>query len=173
MELPPGYLPSDSKGKVCKLKKSLYGLKQAGRQWYRKLSAAFNTMGFKKSAVDHAVFYEWSNEETTIICVSTDDLTIAASSLHCMDIAKQLLRNHFQMTNLGKLEWMLGIKLTQDRKQHIGTLTQTAYIDHIVDKFYLSDAKLTKVPLTSGTKLSKNQSSTSPKDQEKMQHIPY
>jgi Reverse transcriptase (RNA-dependent DNA polymerase) len=57
MNLPPGYTPPGSTGKVCKLKKSIYGLKQAGCQWYQKLSNCFDRIGLTKSSVDHTVFY--------------------------------------------------------------------------------------------------------------------
>jgi Reverse transcriptase (RNA-dependent DNA polymerase) len=80
MDLPPGYAPPGSTGKVCKLKKSIYGLKQARHQWYQKLSNCFDRIGLTKSAVDHAVFYSHSNVGTMIICCSTDDLMITASS---------------------------------------------------------------------------------------------
>jgi Reverse transcriptase (RNA-dependent DNA polymerase) len=72
--------PPGSTGKVCKLKKSIYGLKQAGHQWYQKLSNCFDRIELTKSAVNHAGFYSHSNAGTTIICCSTDDLMIAASS---------------------------------------------------------------------------------------------
>jgi Reverse transcriptase (RNA-dependent DNA polymerase) len=80
MELPPGYTSPGSTGKVCKLKKSIYGLKQAGHQWYQKLSNCFDRIGLTKSSVDHAMFYSHSNEGTMIICCSTDNLIIATSS---------------------------------------------------------------------------------------------
>jgi Reverse transcriptase (RNA-dependent DNA polymerase) len=79
MDLPPRYAPPGSTGKVCKLKKSIYGLKQAGHQWYQKLSNCFDRIGLTKSAVDHTMFYSHSNTGMTIICYSTDDLMIAAS----------------------------------------------------------------------------------------------
>jgi Reverse transcriptase (RNA-dependent DNA polymerase) len=79
MDLPPGYAPPGLTGKVCRLKKSIYGLKQAGCQWYQKLSDCFNKIGLTKSSVDHAVFYSHSNKGTTIICCSTNDLMITAS----------------------------------------------------------------------------------------------
>jgi hypothetical protein len=173
MELPPGSVLPDAEKKVCKLKKSLYGLKQAGRQWYRKLSKAFDNMKFKKSHVNHAVFYKQDSKGSTIICVSTDDLTIAASSSRRMDETKLLLRSHFEMTDLGELEWMLGIRLTRDRERRTGTLSQTAYIDHILDRFHLSDAKPTTIPLSSGLKLSRDQCPGSTEEQEKMKNVPY
>ena len=58
MKSPPGVLNPGEEGKVCRLLKGLYGLHQAGRGWYKEMAGDFvNKLGFKKSAVDHSVFY--------------------------------------------------------------------------------------------------------------------
>jgi len=173
MEIPPGYNPPNSEGKVCRLLKSLYGLKQAGRQWYKKLSETFFSIDFTRSQVDHAVFYKRDYTGITIICCSTDDLTMATSSPDRMIETRSLLKKKFEMTDAGELHWMLGIKVERDKKQRIGTLSQTAYIERIIEKFGMQDSKPLVVPLTIGQKLSKSQCPVTQEERQEMQTIPY
>jgi len=84
MRPPPGYLKPDQKGKVCKLKKSLYGLKQAGFEWYETLCEFFRKIGFMQSAVDHAVFFKHDEKSSTVVSVSTDDMAATASSIEAI-----------------------------------------------------------------------------------------
>ena len=77
MKLPHGVLKPGQEGKVCWLLKGLYGLKQAGRGWYFKMSKVFTQyLGFKSSAIDHSVFYRWMGDEHTIIAVATNDMAV-------------------------------------------------------------------------------------------------
>ena len=75
----PGVLNPGEEGKVCRLLKGLYGLHQAGRGWYKEMAGVFvNKLGFKKSAVDHSVFYRRMKDEHTIVAVATDDMAITS-----------------------------------------------------------------------------------------------
>ena len=67
MKPPPGVLNQGEEGKVCQLLKGLYGLHQAGRGWYKEMAGVFvNKLRFKKSAVDHSVFYRRTKDEHTV-----------------------------------------------------------------------------------------------------------
>jgi Reverse transcriptase (RNA-dependent DNA polymerase) len=173
MDLSPGYTPPGSTGKVCKLKKSIYGLKQAGRQWYQKLSNCFDRIGLTKSTVDHTVFYSCSNAGTTIICCSTNDLMITASLPDWMRKIKEDLNSYWEMTDLGELHWLLGMEVKRDRSNWMGSISQMAYIDHICEKFNLQDAKPLSTPLDPGNHLSKSQSPSTLKQIDDMCGIPY
>src|ERR1700720_2797362 len=74
MTPPPGVLKPGQEGMVCRLLKSLYGLKQAGREWHKMLTLTLvKEMEFQQSAVDHSIYFRRSEEEHTIIAVATDD----------------------------------------------------------------------------------------------------
>ena len=111
MHLPPGYT---QKGKVAKVKRGLYGLCQSGNLWHKTLSSAFNVLGLTHSAVDHGVFYSHNDDQTTIVCTSTDNFTITGSPSEWILRFKHDLENHFKMTDLGDLAWILGIKVECD-----------------------------------------------------------
>jgi transposase InsO family protein len=173
MEPPPGYLPESSSRKVCLLQKSLYGLKQAGRQWYKKLSMSFADMGFSKCTVDHAVFFIQNDDGKSIICCATDDLTIAASSPTFMSKVKSLLNERWEMKDLGELHWMLGMEVKRDRERRTGSIGQSAYINHICERFNLQDAKPLSTPMDPGEHLTKSQSPSTPKQIDDMRDVPY
>ena len=99
MKLPHGVLKPGQEGKVCRLLKGLYGLKQAGRGWYFEMSKVFTQyLGLKRSAIDHSVFYRRMGNEHTIIAVTTDDMAItsnrAVDILKLKDKIKKTLGNH-------------------------------------------------------------------------------
>ena len=88
MKPPPGVLNQGEEGKVCRLLKGLYGLHQAGRGWYKEMAGVFvNKLGFKKSAVDHSVFYRRTKDEHTVVAVATNDMAIMAP--RCREAEKQ------------------------------------------------------------------------------------
>ena len=111
MRLPPGY---GSKGKVARVKKGLYGLRQSGNLWHRTLTTAFNELKLTRSAVDHDVFYAHDGKGTTIVCSSTDDFAIATDSVGRMTKFKSDLSSHFDMSDLGEITWILGIRVKRD-----------------------------------------------------------
>lgn len=80
MELPPG-LCAKNKGLVCKLNKSLYGLKQASRQWHAKLTEALNSRGYTHSQYDHSLFYKKSEFSTVFLGVYVDDILLTGTDI--------------------------------------------------------------------------------------------
>ena len=79
MKPPRGVLKKGQEEKVLKLKKGLYGLKQAGRGWYQEMSRVFvEKMGFSRSSIDHSVFYRRKGEEHTIVAIATDDMAVTS-----------------------------------------------------------------------------------------------
>ena len=170
MRLPPGYT---SKGKVARVKKGLYGLRQSGNLWHKTLAIAFQQLDLIRSAVDHGVFYVHDNEGTTIVCSSTDDFAITASSPSRMEKFKSNLSNHFEMSDLGELAWILGIRVTRDRTLRTISLSQSAYIDSVVKRFNLTSAAPLGTPLDPSIQLSKDQSPSTTQHWEDMQKVPY
>ena len=80
--LPPGLLTSyHSSSTFCKLNKSLYGLKQASRQWYSKLSTALTSLGYSHSSADHSLFTKLHNSHFTALLVYVDDIVLAGDDL--------------------------------------------------------------------------------------------
>ena len=80
MEVPPGLDSSKTEGKVCRLKKSLYGLKQSPRAWFDRFRRAMCEMGYKQCNKDHTVFYRHQNRKIVILAVYVDDIIVGECS---------------------------------------------------------------------------------------------
>jgi hypothetical protein len=170
MRLPPGYT---QKGKVARVKRGLYGLRQSGNLWHKTLSSSFDDLGLTRSAVDHGVFYSHDDNGTTIVCTSTDDFAITGTPTTRILQFKADLGNHFEMSDLGELAWILGIKVERDRDKRTISLSQTAYIDSLVKRFNLVDAPPLSIPIDPNAYLSKDQCPSTPQQIDDMKNVPY
>jgi len=100
---PPGCADIES-GKVCRLKKSLYGLKQASKQWFAKLSSHLKASGFSQSAYDHSLFVKIFETNITVLLVYVDDIILAGNHLSNIEQITQSLDDTFKVKNLGNLK---------------------------------------------------------------------
>ena len=109
-----GYEEKGEEGKVAKLKKGLYGLKQAGREWYATLHDFLIQLGFTWTHADHSVFvYQWDTS-TIIIPVYLDDKLLAGNDDSLLDSVQHSIGTHFKTSDLGTASWILGIRLQHD-----------------------------------------------------------
>src|ERR1700731_4812939 len=95
MEAPSGVLDDGEQGKVCRLQKGLYGLKQAGRRWYERMARTFTHLGFNISKLDQSVFIRTKTDETVHVSVSTNDMIIMGNTRSTVDGVKRELRASF------------------------------------------------------------------------------
>jgi len=114
MEQPPGFVAQgESFGLVCRLRKSLYGLKQFPRAWFGKFSSVVKEFGMTRSETDHSVFYRHSIVGCIYLVVYVDDIVLTGSDHHGISQLKQDICHHFQTKDLGKLRYFLGIEVAQ------------------------------------------------------------
>ena len=151
MQQPKGFEKVGKNGEklVCKLKKSLYGLKQSGRNWNNMLHNYLCEEKFSQSSPDPCVYTRNSETEgCVIIIVWVDDLIISGTNLPLLERVKGALSNKFKMKDLGPLSWFLGTEF-KCREESI-EMNQTQYIDKILKKFEMSECKPKSVPCASG-----------------------
>jgi len=110
MKLPPG-LSTSKPNQVCKLSKSLYGLKQASRKWYEKLTTFLISTGYKQAASDASLFIKSTSETFTVLLVYVDDIILAGNSLHEFHIIKNVMHQAFKIKDLGTLKYFLGLEV--------------------------------------------------------------
>ena len=151
MTLPPGF-GSQGENKVCRLLKSLYGLKPASRQWNLKLTTALIQSGFTQSKLDYSLF---TKKDTTggmvIILVYVDDLLITGNNEVLIQEAKDILHHNFKMKNLGELRYFLGIEFARSKKGIL--MNERRYALELVAECGLSGGKVTTTPLEQNQKL--------------------
>ena len=168
MEPPQGVLKeTGDEGLVCQILKGLYGLKQSGRTWQKKLTATFMELGFTRSDVDHSVFIRKRGDETLIIPISTDDMVIAASKPSAVANFKIEICRYFDITDLGKIKWLLGFKIRHNHDDHIIGINQCAYLESMAARFSLVDSKPTYTPMEPGISLE------NPEKSKEMPDVPY
>lgn len=112
MAVPQGYSVPE-RGLVCRLRKSLYGLKQASRNWYSKLSQALIEYGFTECHADHSLFVHSRDSIFLAVLVYVDDLVIAGNDASACTNFKQYLSKCFHMKDLGSLKYFLGLELAR------------------------------------------------------------
>jgi hypothetical protein len=174
MRPPHGVLKPGQEGKVCRLIKGLYGLKQAGRGWYQELTKVMvGELGFKRSALDHSVFYGQKGKEHTVVAVATDDM--ALTSQWAADIAKlkSEISHHWAITDGGEMRWYLGFAIKRDRAARTISINQRAYIEAMLNKFRLTNAKPVSTPMESGAHFTREQGPSTPTQAMRMCGVPY
>jgi hypothetical protein len=147
MEMPEGYRQL---GMVCKLQKSLYGLKQAPRNW-DKLAHSFITgeMGFKATVSDPSLYFKRSRTgRLMLIYRFVDDMQGNHHSEDASEFKESvaLLEQRFQVKTLPTSAWMLGMRITRDRKARTITLDQELYITKALEKYGLQQCRVVSTP---------------------------
>ena len=112
MRQPEGFIKVGEEHKVCKLQRSLYGLKQAGRSWYKKIDAYLEELGLKRSNLDNCVYHQKKGKDMLFIALYVDDLLIFANNPKAIDKLKEGLQQKFDMKDLGEAHYCLGIRIT-------------------------------------------------------------
>lgn len=149
LEQPEGYEIESKSGEklVCKLQKSLYGLKQSGRNWNTMLHVYLTENGFKQNPADNCLYIRERENEKVILIVWVDDLIVAANTEEVVKSVKMMLTERFKMKDLGKLNNFLGIDFKQSDGQV--TMTQERYINKILSRFGMQDCKPRETPCES------------------------
>jgi ADP-heptose:LPS heptosyltransferase len=108
MEVPPGFNDEQTKGKVCKLKKTLYGLKQSPRAWFDKFNKAIISFGYRQSNADHTLFIRHYKDKITLLIVYVDNMVVTGDDKEEMARLKKLLAQVFEIKDLRKQQYFLG-----------------------------------------------------------------
>jgi len=106
---PENFVSGDPKNKVCKLKKSIYGLKQASRQWYYKFHQVVVSFGFKTNIVEDCMYHRFSGSKHIFLILYVGDILLATNDKENLHETKRFLSKKFEMKDLGEASFILGI----------------------------------------------------------------
>ena len=168
-----GFVIPEKENLVCRLKKSLCGLKQSPRQWYKKFDSFMLSDGFKRSDYDRYVYLKTVNGSAIYLLIYVDDMLIAVKDKSEIAKFKAQLNKEFEMKDLGAAKKILGVKIIRDRKSGMLYLSQRDYIEKVLRRFNMHDAKPVSTPLAAHFRLSSALCPVSDDDIEYMSRVPY
>lgn len=146
MDQPEGFVRKGEEKLVCRLAKSIYGLKQSGRCWNEHMNESLTARGFVRNKVDTCVYELDAKEGRAILTVYVDDMVSIAENEATRKLVKKLLDQCFDVKHLGGLTSLLGVKFCAEKDGSM-SLSQEAYIEKLVHRFGLQDAKGIATPM--------------------------
>ncbi|XP_058211908.1 uncharacterized mitochondrial protein AtMg00810-like [Rhododendron vialii] len=116
MDIPPGFSSSETEGKLCRLKKAFYGLKQSPRAWFDRFSKAMLKFGYKQSHADHTMFIKGGAGKIVVLIVYVDDMIMTGNDVDEFVNLKSSLAQEFEIKDLGPLRYFLGMEVARSDK---------------------------------------------------------
>jgi hypothetical protein len=169
MEQPEGFVQNRNKKFVCRLKKSLYGLRQSPRQWYKKFDSFMMSQNYTRSEYDHCVYFKKLNNGIFIILVLyVDNMILARKNITETNRLKAQMDRTFDMKDLGAAKQILGMEIFRDGRNGKLWLSQQKYVEKILLRFGMNCVKPVFVPFASHFKLSP---SLCPSTKEENEHM--
>ncbi|GJT05258.1 retrovirus-related pol polyprotein from transposon TNT 1-94 [Tanacetum coccineum] len=152
---PPGFIDFEKLNHVYKLKKALYGLKQAPKAWYDRLKAFLIKHEYKMGMVDNTLFTKKKSSNLIIVQIYVDDIIFGSTCQDMCDDFAKIMHDEFEMSMMGELNFFLGLQIKQMEDGIF--FNQSKYIKEMLKKFGLEDSKPMKTPMSSDTKLTKDE----------------
>jgi len=148
MEASPGFEKMIGPNKVCRLQKSIYGLPQSGRNWFKRLRKELLNLNLKQLASDNCIFIY--NKGDNFICISTyvDDLSVIDNNPKACNVFVEKLRKVFELNETTNKGTFLGMEIKQSEKEII--ISQEGYIKALLKKYGMLDCKPVSTPIVSG-----------------------
>src|SRR3954464_5810925 len=157
MMQPEGYIDPRNVGKVCKLQRSIYGLKQASRSWNLRFDEVIKAFGFVQNVEEFSVYKKQSGTSIAFLVLYVDDILLIGNDVKFLESVKEYLNGQFSMKDLGEVAYILGIKIYRDRSNRLLALSQRTYLEIVVKKFKMDSSKRGLLPVIRGVKLNVTQ----------------
>ena len=169
MHQPEGFKLKGQENKVLRLHHAIYGLKQAALAWWKELESSMKRLGFRRTASDAGVFFAHVGKDLVIIIVYVDDAIFFGKNLKAVKQAKKAFMDKWECCNLGAAQEFLRMKIQRKGKKIF--LDQVDYLDKVVERFGMSNARGAQTPLTGGYKPVESQDQCTPEFRQKYQSI--
>ena len=160
MEQSLGFTSSDGDYKVCKLQRSICGLKQASQSWNHHFDEAIKSFDFIKNKEKSYVYKRVSGSTIIFLVLYVDDILLIGNDIPMLTMVKRWLSKKFSMKNLEEASYIFGIKVYRDRPKRMLDLLQKLYIEKVLKRFSIKNFKRDLLPLRYGINLSKTMCST-------------
>ena len=155
MSQPEGFVDPDRPNHVCKLKKSIYGLKQSARCWNTTLDEYLKSVGYRKSNADGCIYVKSMKDVNghisfVILGVYVDDIIPVSNDTALLKAEKAALCERFEMVDQGEIHYLLGMSIKRDRESRTLTISQPNYVEKVLRKFGMENCKPVSTPLEPG-----------------------
>ncbi|GJU75709.1 retrovirus-related pol polyprotein from transposon TNT 1-94 [Tanacetum coccineum] len=152
---PLGFIDFAKPNHVYRLKKALYGLKQAPKAWYDRLKAFLIKHDYTMGMVDNTLFTKKKDPNLIIVQIYVDDIIFGSTCQEMCDDFAKIMHDEFEMSMMGELNFFLGLQIKQLEDGIF--FNQSKYIKEMLKKFGLEDSKPMKTPMSTETKLTKDE----------------
>ena len=173
MTQPEGFVSPRDARKICKLCRSIYGLKQASRRWNIHFDQTVKEFGFIQNEDESCVYKKVSGSHVAFVVLYVDDILLIGNDIPSLQAVNTWLRKNFSMKDLGEATYILGIRIYRDRSRRLIGLSQSTYIDKVLHRFGIQDAKRGFVPMSHGISISGDNSPKTLDEKDRMSKIPY
>ena len=170
MKQPTGYVKKGKEHLVCKLRKSIYGLKQSSRCWNTALDAHLQEMGFTQLKSDPCIYVS-GGDDPFYIGVYVDDMFLVGKDAARMKSVRQQLSSKFDIKDFGKLSYFLGMSIVQNLEERNTWMGQPTYTEKLLTKMGMGDCKPVKTPVDPGNRLVKASEDEEALDQQSYQSL--
>lgn len=150
MKQPPAF---EENQKVCKLNKTIYGLKQSSQEWYHSLTNVLLQEGFVAGESDKCLFTKFKDKILIYVLIYVDDLLLISNDINKMSLVKESLSKAFDMKDMGEIKHFLGINIHRDIENQTLTLSQCNFIERLLIKFNMNNCKGKSTPIEINLKL--------------------
>ena len=173
MMQPEDFIAKNQEHMVCKLKRSIYGLKQASRSWNISFDQAIKSFCFEQNLDEPCVYKRHRDKVVMFLMIYVDDILLIRNDVRIMSSIKIWLSSQFDIKDLGEANFILGIKLWQDHKNKMLGLSQTGYIDKVLKRFSMQNSKKLLLPFRHGVPMSDYQRPKTLEEENIMRQVPY
>lgn len=170
---PEGFVDPINAGKICKLQKSIYGLKQASRSWNIRFDEVVKGLDFHQNEEEACVYKKESGSAVVFLILYVDDILLIGNDIPMLESVKASLKKSFSMKDLGEAAYILGIRIYRDRSKRLIGLSQDTYIDKVLKRFNMEQSKKGFLPMSHGIHLSQMQCPATVNERERMSKVPY
>lgn len=147
MKQPPGFMSSNVND-VCRLRRSLYGLKQAARVWNHRIDGVFKKLGFHSSTADPCLYVRRTKNGFLYLLIYVDDIVVVVRTESEYRALVAALKEEFKITELGDLRFFLGLQVRKKNGRY--SLNQRSYIIKVLSRFRMENAKTSRIPMMTG-----------------------
>jgi hypothetical protein len=173
MAQPEGFSIKGKEHMECRLRKSIYGLKQASRQWNLKFDQVIKRFGFRENDKDSCIYVKFKGGKLVILVLYVDDILLASNDKNTLHETKNFLSSHFDMKDRNEASYVLGIEIHRNRAQRVLGLSQKAYIDKMLKRYKMDKSNISPAPIQKGAKFNEDQCPKSDFEKSKMENVPY